>query len=276
MQGPTETNPCPQCSHQNTADTNFCGNCGLHIDGLCPTCSTQSAHSTHYCGNCGFDFTTPPQPASPPPSSMNDLRSQQSPPRMPSAEATPPRSHAFGIDCPRCHHANEPGAVFCYNCGLPFDSAAGFRPANAVGGIPAYATGNPGGFWIRFVALIIDGLVSSALVSALLVVFTDVSPSDYMQNLDSSSGAEFINWTVSFGYAPVLLGIWATTVGKRAFNMYVLKLDGTPVGFWRALGREVAKIISFVPFLAGFWIAAFRDDKRTLHDLIAGTVVVQR
>jgi uncharacterized RDD family membrane protein YckC len=172
-------------------------------------------------------------------------------------------------ECPLCHHINEPGAAFCFSCGLPFDGATGFHQSATVGM-------QPGGFWIRFVAFIIDGIVTTAAVSVLTSVFTDISPADYMQGLDGSVGADFINWVFNLGYAPVLLGIWATTVGKRPFNMYVLKLDGTPVGFWRALGRELVKIVSAIPLFAGFWMVAFRSDKRSLHDIIAGTVVVQR
>lgn len=286
MQESTGTNACPRCAHENTADTNFCGNCGLHIDGLCPTCATQNANSTHFCGNCGFDFATPaaPEPtAAPwaPPGPTHDLRSQHTPigTGAPIPSSIPPQFRPSSIDCPRCHHTNEPGAAFCYNCGLPFDGATGFRQSNLVGSIPAYVGARPGGFWMRFVALIIDGIVTAAAVSMLLLIFTDISPATYYsydETAVTNATAEFINWAFNIGYAPILLGIWATTVGKRAFNMYVLKLDGSPVGFWRALGREIAKIVSFIPLGAGFWMVAFREDKRALHDLIAGTVVVQR
>ena len=89
-------------------------------------------------------------------------------------------------------------------------------------------------------------------------------------------GAEFINWSISILYAPILLAIWATTVGKRALGMYVVRTDGSRIGFWRALGRELAKLLSFITLGAGFWMVAFREDKRGLHDLIADTVVVRR
>jgi uncharacterized RDD family membrane protein YckC len=274
MQDSTPINPCPRCTHPNTANTNFCGNCGLHIDGLCPTCGTQNAHSTHFCGNCGHDFASPA-----PPSPSGDLRSQQAPMgnSAPFQGTIPPQFQPAAIDCPRCHHTNEPGAAYCYNCGLPFDDTTGFRQANAVGSIPAYVGARPGGFWVRVIASIIDGIVTTALISLLILIFTDISPADYFATADfTEPTADFINWTISLAYAPVLLGIWATTVGKRAFNMYVLKLDGTPVGFWRALGREIAKGVTAVPFGLTFWFVAFRPDKRGLHDLIAGTVVVQR
>ncbi|MDA0799476.1 MAG: RDD family protein [Chloroflexi bacterium] len=279
MQESTETNPCPRCAHENTADAHYCGNCGLSINGLCPTCGTQNASSTHFCGNCGFDFATAaPQEPSTAPASTDDLRSQHAPvgTGAPVQGSVPPQFGPASVDCPRCHHANEPGAAFCFNCGLPFDGATGFRQGNIVGSIPAYVGARPAGFLIRLVAFIIDNIVTAAAVSILIAIFTEVSPGDYIQGADSSDGSEIISLVLNIGYAPILLGIWATTIGKRAFNVYVLKLDGTPVGFWRALGREMAKIVSMIPFGAGFWMVAFREDKRALHDLIAGTVVVQR
>ena len=279
MQGPTESNPCPRCAQENTADTNFCGNCGLHIDGTCPLCLTNNVNSTHFCGNCGYDFAPPITQATPHPSSTPaayDLRSQQT--SFSAGALAQPQYQAPAIDCPRCHHINEPGAVFCFNCGLPFDRATGFRQGNPTGSIRAYIGAAPGGFWVRFAAFLIDGIVTTAAVSILITIFTDISPADYMSSETglTHTGADFINWTFNLAYAPMLLRIWSTTVGKRAFNMYVVKLDGSPIGFWRALGREVAKVISAIPLFAGFWLVAFRDDKRALHDLIAGTAVIQR
>ena len=248
MQEPIETNECPRCANEHTTDTK-------------------------YCGNCGFSFASPTAVAP-----LGDLRSHRAltahrPKTLPSR---PSGLELSAVDCPRCNHTTEPGAIFCFNCGLPFDRATGSRQSPPIGAIPAYIGVRPSGFWIRFVAFIIDSIITTAAVSVLTSMFTDVSPSDYMQGLDSSDGADFINWAFNLGYAPILLGIWATTVGKRSVNMYVLKLDGSPVGFWRALGREMAKVISAVPLFAGFWMVALRSDKRSLHDIISGTVVVQR
>ncbi|MDA1175272.1 MAG: RDD family protein, partial [Chloroflexi bacterium] len=128
----------------------------------------------------------------------------------------------------------------------------------------------PGGFWYRVLASFIDDILTSGAVLFLISVIGYFSVP-----LVTSFAAGLIYWA-SLLYAPVLLGIWSTTVGKRALNMYVLKLDGSPVGFWRALGREVAKGLMAIPFGLTFWFVAFREDKRGLHDLIAGTVVVQR
>ncbi len=258
----------------NIAGANYCDNCDLHIDGPCPACGAQTARFTRSCTQCSFEFSTPNAEAS-----LKDLRSRQGTigTESPVYGRVSPRFRSSAIDCRRCHRINELGSTYCSNCGLSFDSTSGFRKDDLGDKIPAYLSARPGGFWVRLVAFFIDGIVTTAAVSLLLMIFTDISPAYYMAETDTSNPtAEFINWTFNIAYAPILLGIWSTTIGKRAFNVYVLRPDGSPVGFWRALGREVAKIISFIPFGAGFWLIAFRQDRRGLHDLIAGTVVVQR
>jgi uncharacterized RDD family membrane protein YckC len=130
---------------------------------------------------------------------------------------------------------------------------------------------------MRFVALIIDGVVTTALTSVLIALFTDSTPHDYFFGTSNSvEGVDLLGFGIEFFYAPTLIAIWATTVGKRAFSAYVVRPDGSPVGFWRALGREFAKILSALILFIGFIMVGFRSDKRALHDLIADTVVVVR
>ena len=274
MQDNTGTRACPRCAHENDADTHFCGNCGLRIDGLCPNCGTQNEHSTHFCSNCGHDFAADATPQAT--SASGDLRGVPGPVGQPGAPQ-PGTAGTGGIECPRCHRTNELGAVFCYNCGLPFDAAAGFQPRNTyTGDIPAFATGRPGGFWIRFVAVIIDNIIVNAVSTVIVLLFSGGSIGDYYAGTGPWTAADTFILLVSFAYSPVLLALYSTTVGKRAFNLYVVQTDGSRLSFWRALARELSKFISGILLGAGYLMAAFRDDKRALHDLIAGTVVVQR
>lgn len=272
MQDTTETNACPRCAHENTADTSFCANCGLRIDGLCPNCGVQNEHSTHFCVKCGHDFTATAVPR--PAAAAGDLRG------VPSAPAGPlppqPTFPSRSAECPRCRRINEPGAAFCFNCGLPFDHAAGFQEGvYRDSDIPAYVGAKPGGFWIRLVAEIIDEIVVTALTSVLLL-FTGTSIVEYLGGTTPWGMADVVYYGVGLLYAPLLLWRYATTVGKRAFNMRVVRVDGSRIGFWRAFFRELAKILSAIPFGAGFLMVAFRKDKRGLHDLLLDTVVVQR
>jgi len=70
-------------------------------------------------------------------------------------------------------------------------------------------------------------------------------------------------------------GAWGQTIGKMIFRLRVLKADGQPVTFSRALARTFAYILSAIPFFLGFFWVAVTLKKRSWHDAIAGTMVVR-
>lgn len=73
-------------------------------------------------------------------------------------------------------------------------------------------------------------------------------------------------------YNVTFLSIFGTTPAKKLFKIYILDATGTrPLNPVRALGRELGKYLSAIILLIGYIMAAFRTDKRALHDLIGGT-----
>lgn len=67
---------------------------------------------------------------------------------------------------------------------------------------------------------------------------------------------------------------WQATIGKLALGIRVTDLQGKRISFLRALGRYGAKFISAIILLIGFIMVAFTRRKQGLHDLIAGTLVL--
>ncbi len=169
-------------------------------------------------------------------------------------------------------HRNDEGAQFCYSCGLPLTDEH-LRASPPV--IGAFRQGTPGGFWARVVAFIIDSVVLMALNLGMYVLLGE-DISNYSDPDAPYVFVDFLGFVVGVLYAPVLIGLWSTTIGKRALNLYVVREDGARCGFWRAFGRSAASIVSLLPLGIGFLMVAFRADKRALHDLIAGTAVIQR
>ena len=66
------------------------------------------------------------------------------------------------------------------------------------------------------------------------------------------------------------------TFGKLLVGIKVVDLSGKRISFARATGRFFAKILSGQVLLIGYWLAAFTERKQTLHDLLAGTLVVTK
>jgi uncharacterized RDD family membrane protein YckC len=75
----------------------------------------------------------------------------------------------------------------------------------------------------------------------------------------------------------ILLAGWrGQTVGKWATGLRIERRDGGPVGIGRILVRHtIGYTLSLLIFGLGFLLAAFDSRGRTLHDLLAGTLVVR-
>lgn len=65
------------------------------------------------------------------------------------------------------------------------------------------------------------------------------------------------------------------TPGKIAVGIKVAKINGNEISPIRALVRNVSKAISYLVFGGGFFMAAI-SQKRCLHDIIAGCIVMRK
>lgn len=156
----------------------------------------------------------------------------------------------------------------------------------------AFAPSSPyGGFWIRFLAYIIDRIILSVVAAPFyfILVLPRILPviQDAQRNQEPSPemiGA-IIGSAVTYGCL-YLLGAWLYealltssswqgTVGKKVLRLKVTDEAGNRIGFGRATGRFFGKIISTLIMYIGFIMVAFTDRKRGLHDMIAGTLVMK-
>jgi uncharacterized RDD family membrane protein YckC len=140
----------------------------------------------------------------------------------------------------------------------------------AAAAVPAVEM-RPAGFWLRVVAVIFDYGVLFMLLAVLFMVL-------------ASAGAEdlalpaYLLWIgITFFYWPVLESTaWRATVGKKVLGLVVGDIDGGGLSFLRSLLRNLAKIISSIPFGIGYVLAAFTARKQALHDLITKAVVMRK
>ena len=150
----------------------------------------------------------------------------------------------------------------------------------APGGYPPPPYGGPGypppaydygpryaGFWIRFVAWIVDFLIwgfaiTAALISILVIVGFVLLP------------------LVFFGYFPFLWWRRGATFGQSLMGLRVVRaIDGGPIDGGMVFIRT---LVFYAEMFFGFWLigllgcvwAAFEPRKRAWHDMAAGTVVI--
>ncbi len=135
-----------------------------------------------------------------------------------------------------------------------------------------------GGFWIRFLAIVIDVFLIQIALTPLRMMLHISSHADF--------GAPGTGPTVHFAGLSIVVS-WLyealmesstqqATLGKLMLGLKVTDLQGNRISFARATGRHFAKIISGIILLIGFIMAGFTERKQALHDMIAGTLVRYR
>ena len=139
------------------------------------------------------------------------------------------------------------------------------------------------GLQLRIVAFILDvlvliafGMLFVAAVLALLVIDADNgNPSDRAFLI---SGVILALYLVAFVplYHVLLWSSRGQTVGMMAVHIKVLSRNGGRVTRRRSALRLFGYAASVLPLFLGLLMALFDRKRRTLHDRLAGTVVVEQ
>jgi len=125
---------------------------------------------------------------------------------------------------------------------------------------------NYAGFWLRFTAAVIDGLI-------LLIPFVICAA----KSGTNPSIFYFLIWIVGFAYFAYLESSpKRATFGKEAVGLIVTNMDGSQLTFKQASIRYIGKLLSLVILYGGFIMIGFTDKKQGLHDMIAKTLVVKK
>jgi uncharacterized RDD family membrane protein YckC len=65
------------------------------------------------------------------------------------------------------------------------------------------------------------------------------------------------------------------TPGKRILKIKVVDMRGRRISGWRAFGRHWCMTFSAMPLFIGFLLPFFNKKRQCLHDMMAGTLVIQ-
>jgi uncharacterized RDD family membrane protein YckC len=155
---------------------------------------------------------------------------------------------------------------------------------------------NYAGFWLRFVAIIIDGIiigVAQSLVIVPILAAVGLGFASGANNMDFSDPEQTAGMVASI--AALMGGYWIlamciqilyftfmesskfqATIGKMALGLIVTDLNGAKLDFSKAFIRNLCKIISNITMAIGYIMAGFTEKKQALHDMIASTLVVKK
>lgn len=198
------------------------------------------------------------------------------------------------MTCAHCGLALPDGAAFCPRCGTANPAIAGGTAPTPHSALPEQPPGVvvPGsvlyaGFWRRFVALVLDGLILTFVTFPIQWFMR--APVFGWVNADTLSIDEMIAMLsaslASIGVIVVCHWLYYSlfessklqgTLGKAALNIRVTDLEGRRISFARATGRYFGRWISQITLFIGYLVQPFTRRRQALHDILAGTLVVRR
>lgn len=151
------------------------------------------------------------------------------------------------------------------------------------------------GFWIRFVASFLDTIFLALPVAILIYLLSDGNWFDiieYQKNLTYAMSGNAskalatqpqtsLQWELLFEISVLVVTMifwrrWrGATPGKKFVHVKIVDAKTfDDIDNKQAITRSFGYIVSTMALLIGFIMVAFREDKRGLHDLLAGTVVI--
>lgn len=183
------------------------------------------------------------------------------------------------IFCTACGAHNQPDARFCQTCGRAMTQ---MQPLIATASIAAYISEPYGGFWVRFLAYIIDAcIVNAVLLPFSFALGIGIGVAGSVTHMPDR-GIPIAGMLTGFG-----LGIFVTwlyeglmtssskqaTLGKMVLGLRVTDLEGGRISFARATGRHFAKYLSGAILFVGYIMVGLTERKQGLHDMIVNTLV---
>jgi uncharacterized RDD family membrane protein YckC len=155
---------------------------------------------------------------------------------------------------------------------------------------------NYAGFWKRFLAVIIDGIIIGCVrwIIILPILGTmGIGVASEIQSLDGEDPATALPIVATImamiGISALIsTAIWIlyysfmesskfqASVGKLALGIIVTDTNGNKLDFSKAFVRNICKLISSMIMFIGYIMAGFTEKKQALHDIIASTLVVNK
>jgi uncharacterized RDD family membrane protein YckC len=209
------------------------------------------------------------------------------PPPPPPAPPPIPPYPAYGAGAPPGYGAGAPPGYGAWK--PPWKGAELGRPQSGPG-----ALAEPGR---RLAARLLDGLLLLGVLGVLCGITIPIvaphvgpvfpnTPADNRPNAPPPGifwifvvvfGCIVVTQLISIAYESFATAHYGRTFGKAWLHIRPLRVDGSPVSGWRAMGRSAlgvaAGLMSWIGLLDPLW-CLWDDRRQCLHDKVADTIVV--
>jgi uncharacterized RDD family membrane protein YckC len=152
------------------------------------------------------------------------------------------------------------------------------------GPVPGAAgpSGPRAGFWRRFGAALIDGVILSVVLQVIALIFggnmyrTEHTGGTTSVHVGASGLLFLLDIAIAVAYFGYLEGSPSgQTIGKRVLGIRVIDFsNGGPIGRARAVGRYFARWLSGIACFLGYLWMLWDKEKQTWHDKLTTSVVV--
>jgi len=144
------------------------------------------------------------------------------------------------------------------------------------------------GFWRRAAALIIDWFLVGVVYYAIVIggmLALGIGLGNLVGTDEAGPGAMGGLLALLYLTYPVISGLYfagmessgnQATLGKMAVGIKVTDATGHRLAVGQSRGRWLSHILCYVTVYIGYIMAGFTERKRGLHDIVAGTLVVDR
>jgi uncharacterized RDD family membrane protein YckC len=126
-----------------------------------------------------------------------------------------------------------------------------------------------GGFWIRLLAYAADAVI------LFIAIFAISLATAFAGEIGALVGLLVIVLGPFLYFILMQASARQASFGKALVGLKVSGPGGERLSLARSAAREFAKIISSIPLMVGFLLAAFTQRKQALHDMVAATQVTR-
>jgi uncharacterized RDD family membrane protein YckC len=135
-----------------------------------------------------------------------------------------------------------------------------------------------GTFWPRLGAYVIDYIIQIIPIYAIMGIVMLIAGAGVLAAEKLSAWLLVIYipaFLIPICYEALMLQMKGQTVGKMALRLRVVRPDGSRITSGQAWGRAAMRIVLGCLIIGDYIPVFFTDEKTTLHDMVAGTRVIE-
>ena len=135
------------------------------------------------------------------------------------------------------------------------------------------------GFWKRVAAALIDSFIMliPSMILGGIIGFVMGFNNPYVTDIEIEIAVNIMSIVTWWLYSAVFESSdFMATPGKMALGIVVTDYQHKKISFGQASGRYFGKVLSGIIIGIGYIMAAFTEKKQGLHDIMSGSLIINK